>query len=290
MKHWWNRKPVWERFVWTVGIGVGVALVVFLYVLTRPLFCEPQNNEWTAQSYQNSAPAHEGTNRGGNIVVKKKTYPEGHNANAYEKYKYDLREIACSEIKFTDVLVALLTYCLVVVGWFTMRSADENAKMSQRAYLVGGPFFGIPKKNVEKWMMENRASKQMFHGPWRMIVTNFGRTAAFSTKIEWGLCPKDEFPKGTPIRTILESASFEQWRMQYMREPDIFQNIFGEANKHYQLRRIEIDDRDKYLGWIHFGRVTYKDVFKDTHHAAFAYLMGEEGSDAFGTYLSDEHD
>jgi len=305
IKKHWNRKPVWERFARTVGIGVGAALFVFVYVLTRPLFCEPQNNEWTAQSYQNPAPAYEGIKRGGHIVAKKKPYPEGHDANAYEKYKYDLREIACSEIKFTDIVIAFLTYCLVVVGWFAMRSADENMKNAERAYLVAGSMFGRPRKrferdrqDIDEWMMQHRALKSMFTGPWQLAITNFGKTAAISTMVEWGLCPLEEFKdaikgfkKTSAVTDLLQSRSPElvKWKDKRLQKPSTTQNVFAPTKVAYHYRQVELANRDEYIGWVVFGKLTYKDVFKEEHYTTFSFVMTEEHSEAFGKSLSDDH-
>jgi len=271
-----------------------LGLLVFVCLLDvlsqKESFCPPHEETWSGQAYKYTGKDKKRPEKIGYVVAQKQREASNDHAKTGQERDSYIRTLLCDEVKGTDIALVYFTFCLVIVGWFTLRSADENTKRAERAYLVAGPFFGIPKEGVSKWMMENRASKHMFHGPWRMIVTNFGRTAAFSTKIEWGLCPEDKFPKSTPMKTVLESTGFERWRKDYMREADTIQNIFGEPNKPYQLRRIEIEDRDKYLGWIHFGRVTYIDVFKHTHYAAFAYLIGVEGSDAFGTYLSDEHD
>src|SRR6266571_91157 len=143
MKDWlrqrravWDHRPIWERFFHTILRGGYVAIAVFLFVVLRPLGCEPQSNEWTSENYQDSKSTYYGPKKHGHIVTKKKPYPEGHDANAAQKYWYDLGELFCSEIKFTDILIALFTYCLVVAGWFTLRSADENTKNAERAYLV----------------------------------------------------------------------------------------------------------------------------------------------------------
>jgi hypothetical protein len=140
--------------------------------------------------------------------------------------------------------------------------------------------------------MKHRALKSMFKGPWRMAIQNFGRTAAYSSKVEWGMCPGDVFPVEISVSELLDSPELErvEWRCRYVKEPITIQDIFGPTEGeplHY--RHIEIEDRDTFLGWVFFGRVTYKDVFKDEHFTTFSHRLVEEHSDGIGKSLTHDH-
>jgi hypothetical protein len=45
----------------------------------------------------------------------------------------------CEDTKFTDLLLAFFTYCLVIVGWFTIRSSERTVQNLERAFLAVGP-------------------------------------------------------------------------------------------------------------------------------------------------------
>ena len=178
-----------------------------------------------------------------------------------------------------------------------MRSADENTKNAERAYLVAAPLFGVPKQlptggSIEEWRMRYRAKKSMFHGPWRMALINFGKTPAYSTKVEWGLCPRDDFDTAVPVSKLLDAPSFDRWRKLYMRGTVTIQDIFSpnpETPLHYRHIEISEEERQEKIGWVFFGRITYKDVFKDEHFTTFSYHLIEEHGDSIGKSLSDDH-
>jgi len=44
----------------------------------------------------------------------------------------------CGEIKITDIAIAFFTYCLVIVGWFQLRSNEKTVLDLERAYVSGG--------------------------------------------------------------------------------------------------------------------------------------------------------
>src|SRR5262245_23378725 len=45
----------------------------------------------------------------------------------------------CEESKFTDLMLAFFTYCLVIVGWFTIRNSERTIRNLERAFLSVGP-------------------------------------------------------------------------------------------------------------------------------------------------------
>jgi len=205
--------------------------------------------------------------------------------------------LLCEEWKVTDLALVFFTVGLVVVGWFTLKSADENTKNADRAYLVAGPLFGIPKKldgetKLERWKRKKRALKGMFEGPWRMAIINFGKTAAYSTKVEWGFCPRDEFRTDIPVSTLLDAPDHANWRSIHMAGEVTIQDIFSpNADDPLHYRHIEISDEErvKYLGWVFFGRIAYKDVFKDEHFTTFSYHLIADHANSIGKSLSDDH-
>ncbi len=48
----------------------------------------------------------------------------------------------CGDVKATDWALIFFTYCLVLVGWFTMRSNENVLRDIERAHLFAGPYHG----------------------------------------------------------------------------------------------------------------------------------------------------
>jgi len=181
---------------------------IFLF-LTRPLFCPPQRDEWTAKTYSYSAPSYYGAEEHGHIVAKKTSESEQRNSNSDNKLKNYVLEISCSEFKFTDFALVIFTYCLVIVGWFAMRHTDETTRRSERAYIIGGGPYGLPKTHYrpgEQW--KHWAEATHFKEPRRMTIQNYGKTPGFITSVEYGLCPRDKWPKGMSVSEAMRLDSF----------------------------------------------------------------------------------
>jgi hypothetical protein len=292
-------KALRRKFGFWILCGVVGFFVLLALGQWRLSFCKPPHNVRAASSYEYSTQDY----RRSEIFIPVTSSDQkaaGNKGNPQGDDRYYLPEILCGEIKFTDLLIALFTYYLVIVGWFTMRSADENTKNAERAYLVAGSLFGIPKEipadELGKWKMKNRAEKGMFNGPWQLAISNFGRTVAISTKVEWGLCPKDvfleaikDFDDTNAVSSLLDSPKPEHidWRSKHMKETSVTQNIFAPTTEPYHYRQVEVTERK--IGWVVFGRLTYKDVFKDTHYTTFAFHLTDQHAEAVGKSLSDDH-
>jgi hypothetical protein len=223
--------------------------------------------------------------------------------NQKECTTYDLHPfIVIKVLQFfdTQVLTSLATILLVIVTWMlvsaTKRLAeiagqqDISAKRQERAYLVAGPFLGIPHEStfdskLTEWVRDHRAEASMFHGPWQMAVYNFGRTAAFSTRIEWGVCPPEDFDVNVPVSTYLDDT---HWCSRHRRPLIETENIYSPGVRHH-VWQVEIPSRDDVVGYIHFGRITYQDVFGDVHWTTFAYCIGPEHSSALPKSLTRGH-
>jgi hypothetical protein len=54
-------------------------------------------------------------------------------------YFINLPAWLCEQTKFTDLLLLYFTYCLVIVGWFSIRSGERNTRNLERAYIFAGP-------------------------------------------------------------------------------------------------------------------------------------------------------
>lgn len=208
------------------------------------------------------------------------------------------------DFKIGDFAIGFFTYCLVVVGYFTMQSADVNTKRKERAYVICAGLHGIPMKGWRRtWEIEKRAEASMFKGPWRMALHNLGQTPGFTVKVEWGICPKGKYPKNWCGKHVRVSAVLSWWRFwhrgfrnRYMKHPsggvtDV-QDIFNPSMSPIQYRHVVIPDELRKPESVFFGRIKYKDVFRDRHYSTWALRITEDGehTDGIADAYSDDHD
>lgn len=287
--------PIRRQFFYWIVSGV---VIVFYYYFGPYTVCQPEvQNSLVTESYQQSSEGQQHAKPVHHSVTLKKVDPEKKNKNA----EYSNTEISspinvCSDTKFSDVALVFFTYCLVIVGWFAMRNTDETTKRERRAYVVAGPLYGIANKwdGNSDWIRTNRALAEMFHGPYRLALMNFGQTAGFTTKVEWGICKREEFMDDVRVSDIVRKRKYSQWWCQHqekeMGSPILIQDILepgGNNAKHY--RHVEYPDRDALIGSVLFGKITYKDVFRDEHWTTFAYYIREDHTDSLPKSLSDDH-
>lgn len=99
-----------------------------------------------------------------------------------------IRNLLC-EVRVTDIALVYFTYCLVIVGWSTMRSGERTSRDLERAIIVGGP------------------TANPGHDEGNMILipqfANYGRSFALLKEIRIGVSD-DEPVSSTPDYSRLE--------------------------------------------------------------------------------------
>jgi len=86
--------------------------------------------------------------------------------------------LLCEETKFTDLLLAYFTYCLVIVGWFTIRNSERTVQNLERAFLSVSP--------TKITTLSRSANVNGVTAPFvrlTLYVHNTGRTFATITKL-----------------------------------------------------------------------------------------------------------
>ncbi len=151
-----------------------------------------------------------------------------------------LRNLLC-EARVTDIALVYFTYCLVIVGWFTMRSGERTSRDLERAIIGGGPYIANPSRDAEG----------------NMILTpqfaNYGRSFALLKEIIIGVSD-DEPSSSTPNYSGLAIHRYD-----LVIHPDA-KNV-----------------RDDHISVTHsiekpfycFGYFKYHDVFRREHTSRF---------------------
>jgi hypothetical protein len=90
--------------------------------------------------------------------------------------------LTCGEMKFTDLALVFFTYCLVIVGWYTLRSNQRAVEDIECAYLWPG--FGINEPH-------GRSGRT-----WVLTIRNTGRSAGVIHSIHHKLLTEDAYKAG----------------------------------------------------------------------------------------------
>lgn len=211
-----------------------------------------------------------------------------HSAMPSQKDKREWTKSFVCEAKATDVALAWFTFLLFVVTgyliWMGYRQ-EQVLKMHERAYLVCGGMFGVPKPlvSVGSAQLEYRPKSSYFEGPWRMVIRNYGRTPGFIRKIEWGVCPKDRFIEDKSISEILGKNLLAEW----MKKSADIQEVFPPTGMHELTHRyVECDKRE--INTVFFGRISYDDIFHEPHHSTWAVWHRKDHSDTLGSSFADD--
>jgi hypothetical protein len=184
--------------------------------------------------------------------------------------------------KWTDVLLAISTVLLTIVTaglvWIGIQQ-ERNSKRHERAYLICGGLYGVPNPVINK-DATYRPRAIDYHGPWRMVIRNYGRSHGCILKIEWGLCPKDEFPIEESVSSIIKSGKFKI-------TPVDVQEIFPPSrDERYPYRQVEFKERK--IDHVFFGKITYEDIFHEKHHSTWAFWHREKHSDTIGKSYAED--
>lgn len=197
-------------------------------------------------------------------------------AEQHEVHEYEAQpepEISFCKTKIADLALIFFTYCLVVVGYFTIRRGEKNVRDLERAIMLGGPTMveQIPAgPNVfTSGISENRAF-------FKMGVQNYGRTPGLLKKYFV------QFSTAEPLGTVAEYGVGETYAC------DI--GIYPTA--HVQGFRADPFWSDLTGVQYCFGWLEYEDMFRKTHVSRFCVRVqpGTQRMDGAGSAAYNEWD
>jgi hypothetical protein len=127
-----------EFWAWILGLFV---LILVSPILTKELWCAPsREQQWPINSDSGTAQGSDVANKIGGVVEAQRQHPNNKDRDAKTIYrKYLDKSGFCSEAKITDLALIFFTACLVIVGWFTIRSGERNSRKLERAYIFPTP-------------------------------------------------------------------------------------------------------------------------------------------------------
>lgn len=167
------------------------------------------------------------------------------------------------------------------------KQEEQTARTHERAYIVCGGLFGVPKNTVV-FLTANEPIKNYYPdaanygAPWRMQIHNFGRTPGFIKKVTWTTCPKVEFPENVSVTRTLKDWAHKGRPVNMVSVQEVFAPLGKEAVGYRHV------SPDRVVGEVFFGRIDYEDVFGVPHHSTFALLHDEHHSTPIGKSFSDD--
>jgi hypothetical protein len=174
-----------EMLLWILG---GFALVFLVPLLVKPSLCPPKEpNIWTIKGERNPAHNEQGSNGINNVLVaEQKQTADNQNKGNTNYLRVFPQTWFCDESRFTDFLIAYFTYCLVIIGWFGIRSNERLSRNLERAFIFGTPHIDsaktVPGGNI---FIE-------------IVMHNTGRTAG-TVKVIYGEVSPNVEPFGEPV-------------------------------------------------------------------------------------------
>jgi hypothetical protein len=180
-----KRSLIFAFLIWIVG-GLAV-LVLAVTVASKTICAEPtsdtgEHNQRTHQTDKGpSALAHlldEPTSSKISLAEVRQRHAETANKQSDQKVSEFPRRVIC-DAKSTDIGVMFFTYCLVVVGWFGIKSEERNTEAVERAYI----FLGYGKPSFRNKRIN-----------FALAATNVGRSLGIMKEIRYAFLQRDNLP------------------------------------------------------------------------------------------------
>lgn len=209
-----------------------------------------QDKRESDRGQPNPAPAvvvNVGTSNGANI----QTGSQAHDEKKEPSHEW-LIAWATVALAFITAVLAGFTALLWNSTKKLVQTTDDTARALERAYL----FCGLEPTGRPTAVMS---------------VRNAGRSFAYVTKVEWGLCEESAFPHATPVSQVIDGSLLLVTRISV-------HDIVEPERRPMQLWQVEVPT-DENKGKIFFGRIFYEDIFKTPHYGTFkARFLMEQSS------------
>jgi hypothetical protein len=230
------------------------------------------------------------------IVVEVAPAEKTQDQTEYEQYEHFEKPLAERRVAYATVALSAFTFLLTIFTallWGSterlVKQTESVAKQQERAYLICGGVFGVPKPRMALRLSRSEAQLALrpkatdFEGPWRMVIRNYGRTPGFVRKIEWGLCPKGKFIEDKSISQIIREGLLADWMGKTI---EIKEVIPPSDTERWLYRHIEFEERT--VNTVFFGKMFYEDIFHEAHHSTWAIWHRREHTDTLGSSFAED--
>jgi hypothetical protein len=219
----------------------------------------------------------------GTVVIAAPNQSSHASAKGGDAAGYNKPPLGFWDAKITDLALVLFTYCLVVVGWATMRSGERSVRMLERGFLflevVTDGAGGSPKGGIKdiKFMPDDaEVDSAVKDSDTRGAIIgvrfrNHGRTPAVITSLRSNVRYFPGTPRLTAKELKLPEGPFVVRSGELSHEfYDGFSITYGEWKSRY-------DDGGIYL----IGEIFYLDIFQRPHTTGFCWKWNPFGKEFF---------
>ncbi len=234
---------------------------------------QQQPRAWAIDGYVYPAKSKRDPQKIESVVTQKKEHPHAQQQNPADSNNKWTPAALCEEIKITDLTLVFFTYCLVVVGWFTMRNADYISKRTERAYLFAGPTHPREKTSITVTIEED-------HTRVPIAVENYGRTTGLLRKLFVDFSETEPSGEATYDSTSGKLMTFD---MAFL--PNDKTSRYGSPCPDPFISRFT---KPHFL----FGYIVYRDIFGDSHTSRFSMKIypGDHRNEVAGSESWNEWD
>jgi hypothetical protein len=235
-------KQRWPLQRWFgICIAIGLAIFVVLPVWFEKTSCpQEQQSVWPINSQPRTDYEKQAAIDGMTIYPKT---PNKHQPNADERY-FNWPAWLCPDLKASNIGLIFFTYCLVTVGWFSMKSNEQTLHDLERADLAASL--------VEE--SRSPTSRNI-----RLYIHNFGRTRAVTQRLHiesMSSVPTIQFPIYNSVSTrSIPATVTPSVQNRPERSPLVLEAPLTDA--------------------IVFGFIDYADVFGNNHTARFCIDLSQ---------------
>src|SRR5579864_83543 len=245
-----------DRLCFAVAIVLGVLLIFGAWPVARGTACFEKQDGVGVVRHNESFNAHQ--NKSDTGISTPTEGPDEHashqtNHSDAAENEYWPYTLLCGEMKLTDLALVFFTYCLVVVGWFTMKSNERTSQDIERSHV----FLAI---DIKRRWITNLPGGQNFEV--RFAFKNHGKTHAIVVKIE------------AEVRTVAKLP--ESIREQAIEMPPGLTIGAGETTEEFRVIN-HVTDADFAMlpnggrVVLFVGTIQYRDIFGKLHSTGFCH-------------------
>jgi hypothetical protein len=161
--------------------------------------------------------------------------------------------IATAFIAAYTIILARATKALTSLA----RQQERTSRTHERAYMIGGGPARLPSDGVITTDLGV------------MTIENWGKTPGFVTKVQWGICSTKDFPNNTSVSKAIDDNLLPEGTVQNV---PFAEQVYPPSSVALPYRMVSFDLTNS-LAKIFFGRIIYRDVFKDLHHSTFKLIV-----------------
>jgi hypothetical protein len=134
-----------DRGLFAVAIVFGMTLYFWAPEKLQELSCGPSVVQKGGAAHEQNETANRQNQETGGAADLSKNNNTDHKQGAPSQINDPPRQsVLCTELRLTDLALVFFTYCLVIVGWFGLRSSERNLEATERAYIFHGYSPPIP--------------------------------------------------------------------------------------------------------------------------------------------------